>query len=64
MLTDLLPFATFEWLGLGAITLSVLKVRSSSRLGGLGRAVFRQTADERTSQELAEALITPLGEEA
>ncbi len=43
MLTDLLPFATFGWLGIGAVTLGVLKLRSSSRIGGLGRATLRQT---------------------
>jgi hypothetical protein len=63
MLTDLLPFAAFGWLGLGAITLGALKVRSSSRLGAVGRAMSRSAAEDRNSPELTEVAIASVGEE-
>jgi amino acid transporter len=44
MLVDLLPFAALAWLALGAITVGVLKTRSSANLGALGR-VFKPAGE-------------------
>ncbi len=62
-LVDLLPFAAFAWLCLGAMTFGALKARSSGSLAALGQVFRPADASAATTEELTRVAIAPAGED-